>query len=251
MKKSVFWIVLFCVIFLCASEVQDKLNLKKPIKKGKSANRYSVSVDDGPHRRTTEELLELVKPYGKLTFFVTGEAVEKYPDLIRKIHERGHEVEIHGYSHRMMTDLSWQQQKEEILKSAKAVEDITGEKPHMFRPPWGSFNESTQEILLSEGMELVIWDLNSMDYSSLSEREIIELVLSQFKPGCIMLFHDADEYWNPQKKILSVLPVILSELKKRGCKLVTIDELISKPDPAGENPGSFFMAGFCFRKLRI
>jgi peptidoglycan-N-acetylglucosamine deacetylase len=241
MKKSVFCLVLFAIVFLCASEVQDKLNLKKPIMHGKSVNKFAASVDDGPHPETTREMFQLAKAYGKLSLFVNGSAAAKYPDLIREAHKLGFSIGIHGYYHRFMSSLAWQEQKEEIARSSRIIEDITGEKPRWFRPPWGSYDERTQELLISEGMELVVWDLNSMDYSSLSTQEIIDRVLLEFKPGCIMLFHDADEYGNPQKKVLSVLPVILEELKKRGNKLVTIDELIDEPDPAGDNPGSFFM----------
>jgi peptidoglycan-N-acetylglucosamine deacetylase len=240
MKRLVFCVVLFAAVFLFASLVHDKLNLEEAITHGKRLKlKVALTDDDGPNEYS-QKVFQIVKKYGKMSIFVSGKAAEKYPELIKEANELGFSIGIHGYSHKMMSRLSWQEQKKELEESSEAVEKIIGEKPTLFRPPWGSFNENTQELVMSHGMHLVNWDVDSMDYSSLSEEEIIDRVLSQVEPGSIVLLHDADEFGNPREKITKVLPVILEELKKRGYEFVTVDELLEEPDAADDTVGSFF-----------
>jgi peptidoglycan-N-acetylglucosamine deacetylase len=250
MKKLIVPIVLFMTIFLFASLVYDKLNLEEAITHGKCVEKkVAITLDDGPNPESSHKSFQIAKRYGRLSIFVSGSAAARFPDLVREADELGFSVGIHGYSHLMMSKLSWQEQKDELERSAEIVEEITGEKPTLFRPPWGSFNENTQELLLSRGMHLINWDVDSTDYLSLSTEEIAEKVLSQVKPGSIVLFHDADEFGNPRNKINEVLSVIFEELKKRGYEFVTVDELIEEPDTADDIIGSFFIAGFFVRKI--
>jgi peptidoglycan-N-acetylglucosamine deacetylase len=249
MKKLIVPIVLFITIFPFASLVHDKLNLEEAITHGKRTTmKVAFSVDDGPNE-FSQKMFQIAKKYGRISIFVSGNAAARFPDLVREADELGFSIGIHGYSHLMMSKLSWQQQREEIEKSLEVVEEIIGEKPRLFRPPWGSFNENTQEILLSRGMHLVNWDVDSTDYLSLSSEEIVERVISQVKPGSIVLFHDADEFGNPRNKINEVLPVIFEELKKRGYEFVTVDELIEEPEAADDIIGSFFMTSFFGHKI--
>jgi peptidoglycan-N-acetylglucosamine deacetylase len=254
MKRLVFLIVLFASVFLFASLVHDKLNLEQVITHEKRTKlRVAITDDDGPNE-FSHKVFQIVKKYGKMSIFVSGKAAEKYPELIKEANELGFSIGIHGYSHKMMSKLSWQEQEKELEESSKVVEKIIGEKPTLFRPPWGSFNENTQELLMAHGMHLVNWDVDSMDHalSNLSEKEIIDRVLSQVKPGSIVLFHDADEFGNPREKITKVLPAILEELKKRGYEFVTVDELLEEPDAADDTVGSFFYGWlFCLKNCII
>jgi len=98
------------------------------------------------------EILKLLDKYKiKSTFFVPGKVAEKFPELILKISKKGHEIGSHSYNHLKLASLSPKQQKEEIRKGKKVLEDLTSKKITGFRAPFLSFTCQTFEILKKEG----------------------------------------------------------------------------------------------------
>ncbi len=84
--------------------------------------------------QNTERLLELFKQYDvKSTFFVLGWVAERFPDLIRKLSDDGHEIASHGYSHQLIYNQSREIFREETIRSKKLLEDITGNPVHGYR----------------------------------------------------------------------------------------------------------------------
>ncbi|WMT41962.1 polysaccharide deacetylase family protein [Paenibacillus sp. D2_2] len=106
----------------------------------KRAERHiAFTFDDGPDPRYTPKLLDLLRDRGvKATFFVLGSKAEKYPELVKRMHEEGHQIGIHNYTHM----LNWIMSPRNILRkhverSADIIQRITGERPTYYRPPWG------------------------------------------------------------------------------------------------------------------
>jgi hypothetical protein len=93
-------------------------------------------------------LLVLLEKYNtKATFFTTGKVIEKYPELIRKIKDQGHEIASHGYSHILLRELKELQFETEIQKSVELIERVVGSKPKGFRAPNFSLNSQTSWAL--------------------------------------------------------------------------------------------------------
>ena len=90
---------------------------------------------------TTQVLLDLFeKHHVKATFFVVGYFAEKFPDLIKNIHEKGHELASHSYSHPDLRKITKNEFENDFVKSLKSIEKVTGEKVLGFRAPFFSIN---------------------------------------------------------------------------------------------------------------
>jgi len=89
-------------------------------------------------------LLDLLEKYNqKATFFVLGQIAEKYPQLIKRISEAGHEIASHGYSHTILEELGPDKFEKEIIKTNQIIEKIINKKPIGFRAPNFSLNQKT------------------------------------------------------------------------------------------------------------
>jgi len=181
-----------------------------------------LTFDDGPHPTATAVVLEILKRRNlKATFFLLGENVGRYPDLVREINERGHFVGNHSLTHSslFLKPSSWQSRQ---MKDANdIIQKTIGKTPGLFRPPFGHFDLRTIKAASSHGLKTVMWDVDSKDYSASGIPSIIRRVCHQTGPGSIVLLHDNDstsakiaEYLNPildnlEQRDLSFAPLIL------------------------------------------
>ena len=119
-----------------------------------------LTIDDGPDPVDTPALLILLKQHGvKATFFVIGEKVDRYPELIQQIYDEGHGIGNHSWSHSQ----AWfwchgpRRTQQEIERCQQSVKAITGESPTLFRAPVGHHNVFVHQVLRSLGVRLVGW----------------------------------------------------------------------------------------------
>lgn len=111
------------------------------------------------------------------TFPTCGMTAEWYPDAIAEIAERGHEVSNHSYSHELLVDLDEEEERDEITRSAEAIEAVTGEAPTGWRSPVYSTSTRTLDLLLEANY---LWDSSFFNYDtpyilSDGERELVEI----------------------------------------------------------------------------
>ena len=134
-------------------------------KKNKITVAISVDVEDGiniamrdvfgkeisPTRRVvsnTERILDLFERYDtKATFFTLGQVAEHYPGLVKKIHEQGHEVGVHGYDHHRFDRMDPELARSQLSRAKSLLEDLTGEEVIGHRAPAFSINEQTSWAL--------------------------------------------------------------------------------------------------------
>jgi len=110
-------------------------------------NRYKFSVSDIIYE-TTESILDMFNDYGvKATFFILGEVAVKYPELIKDIKKKKHEIASHSFTHRPLYDMTPEDFKKEILNSISVIRKITGDSPLGFRAPSFSLNKQTSWAL--------------------------------------------------------------------------------------------------------
>ena len=184
-------------------------------------NKASVSFDAAWGNEDTQQIIDILAKYDvKATFFVVGEWVDKYPESVKALHDAGHEVMNHSDTHPYMTKLSASDVLAQVDACSDKIENVTGVRPHLFRPPYGDYNDAVIDTLLENGYYTIQWSIDSLDWKELSAKEITSRVTSKLAPGSITLFHNAAMH-TPE-----ALPNILEYAKANGIELVKISELI-------------------------
>ncbi len=182
----------------------------------------AITFDDGPHDKLTPTLLDVLDTLGvKASFFLVGSMAEKKPDLVREIRSRGHTVANHSHTHRSCLVLTAEELEDEIRKCAAVLESITAVPVRFFRPPGGKFDRKTVERVRKNGLKMVLWDINSRDYTGVSPSYIANRAVRRAVPGSILLFHSG------VKATIDALPEIVARLRKNGFEFVTLDEMFS------------------------
>lgn len=182
------------------------------------AKKIALTFDDGPHPKYTELLLNGLKERNVIvTFFVTGENAENYPEIIRREQEEGHLIGNHTYSHIQLTSRNRETFREELVKTNEILEEITGEKVSFVRPPYGSWDKSFEKEL---NMFPVLWNIDPLDWCSHNADCIAARVVEKAGDGDIILMHDYYE-----TSVTAALEVV-DVLQKRGFQFVTVEEIL-------------------------
>ncbi len=184
--------------------------------------RIALTFDDGPHPYQTDKILALLEKYGvKATFFVVGENVSYYTDVFLREVEAGHEIGNHTYHHTVLASCTENQIKEELETTTGLIEELTGKKPTLFRPPEG--NCDSIEQARKSGYTVVLWSVDTRDWAKTPTDEIVKNVESSVKNGSILLFHD---YTSKSAHTLEALEILIPRLMEKGYEFVTVSELL-------------------------
>ncbi len=185
--------------------------------------KIAISFDAAWGSDYTENLLQILKRYNvKTTFFLVGFWVDNFPEMVKRIDAEGHEIGNHSSKHPKMSQLSKEQILEELNSTSQRIEKLTGKKVTLFRPPFGDYNNRLIETSRELGIQVIQWDVDSLDYKDYGADAIVKRVLSKVKNGSIVLFHNNATYTK------DALPVILERLQQEGYQIVPISELIYK-----------------------
>ena len=185
--------------------------------------KISISFDAAWGAEDFPKIIEILEKHNvKATFFMTGEWVEKYPECVKTLVEKGHDLGNHSTSHPDMTKLTKEKQREQILEVHNAVKELTGYKMELFRPPYGAYNNEVIRTCYENGYFPIQWDVDSLDWKDLSATEIINKVCNHKDLDCgsIILCH------NGAKHTAEALDEMLTNLKNQGYEIVPISELI-------------------------
>ena len=177
----------------------------------------ALTFDDGPSKYT-DKILDVLKKYNACgTFFLIGNKVDFYGDTLIRMLKEGSEIGNHSYDHKLLTRLSKEEFQEEINKTQEAIKRVTGFTPTLFRPTYGGYTNTLKSYT---DLKFVLWDVDSRDWQVKTKDKILKNVLPNVKSGSIILMHDNHEY------SLNALEDIISNLKKKGYKFVTVSELL-------------------------
>ena len=180
--------------------------------------KIALTFDDGPHPYYTEQLLDGLKERNVcVTFFVTGEHAELYPDIIERMKEEGHLIGNHTYSHMQLRTGSLNAFKEELIKTNEIISGITGEEVIFVRPPYGTWEKSLEAEL---NMFPVLWTIDPLDWCSNNADGVTRKVLSKARENAIILMHDSYA-----STVTAALRVV-DELQEQGYEFVTVDEIL-------------------------
>ena len=160
----------------------------------------------------------------KITFFMVGEWIEKYPEATIKIYEAGHEIANHGYSHKHMNNLSYEECVKEIKIANEKIKNITTEENIFFRAPYGEYNNTVIKAAKENGYIPIQWSLDILDYTGLTGEEMWKRIRGKIKAGDIILSHNGTEH------TADSLDMIIKNIKGKGLKIVKVSELIYSKD---------------------
>ena len=183
-------------------------------------NKISISFDAAWGGDKTLGILDLLDEYNiKTTFFLVDIWTQKYPELVKEIVVRGHEIGNHSTSHPQMSKLNETQIAKELNTQADNVLAIAGVRPVLFRPPYGDYNNRVITTARAQGFVPIQWSVDSLDWKNRGAQEIINRA-TKVKSGDIVLFHNDSQY------ILDALPAVLKYYAENGYSVVPISEIL-------------------------
>ncbi|BAZ84526.1 polysaccharide deacetylase family protein [Dolichospermum compactum] len=185
----------------------------------------ALTIDDGPWPKTTVEMLDILKQNNvKATFFWVGSALQENPEIGKRVVAEGHAIGNHTWHH-WYSKMDEATAKSEIEKTNELIYQTTGVKTSFFRPPGGYLNNGLAAYAKSQKNSVVMWSVTSADTDPRAKYQVfIKNVLRDAKPGAIVLMHDGG---GNRERTVKALPEIISGLKQRGYRFVTVPELLS------------------------
>lgn len=187
----------------------------------------ALTFDDGPNMNTTPLILDLLEEYdAKATFFVVGNRIDKYRDIIIREAEEEHEVANHTYNHIFFNrNFSSATITDEIVKTKEEIFALTGQACPWFRPPGGIINDAVVQTAKDNGYTVILWSWHqdTRDWRAPGVNYIVRKVLDNARNGDIVLMHDNVK---GSTQTVQALKIILPALKERGFRFVTVSELV-------------------------
>ncbi|MFF9804629.1 polysaccharide deacetylase family protein [Streptomyces coeruleorubidus] len=192
----------------------------------------ALTFDAGPSEHSARLLDILKEKQVPATFFLLGKRhIEKYPELVRRMADEGHEVASHTWDHKILTRLRPEEIREELERPNQEIERLTGKRPTLMRPPQGRTDDTVHEICRELGLAEVLWTVTAKDYKTTDSDLITRRVLAQASRDGIILLHDIYDGTVP------AVPGIIDALKERGYVFVTVPQLLA---PGRVEPGKVY-----------
>ncbi|MFE1955615.1 polysaccharide deacetylase family protein [Streptomyces sp. NPDC059524] len=190
-----------------------------------------LTFDDGPDPEWTPKVLDVLKKHdAHAVFFVTGTMASRYPDLVQRMVEEGHEVGLHTFNH---PDLSYQSSKRidwELSQNQLALEGAAGVRTSLFRPPYSSFADAMDDkswpvtkYIGSRGYITVVNNTDSEDWQRPGVDEIIRRATPHDGKGAIVLMHDSG---GDRSQTVAALDRFLPDLQHHGYKFQNLTEAL-------------------------
>ncbi|MBQ2971602.1 MAG: polysaccharide deacetylase family protein [Ruminococcus sp.] len=197
----------------------------------------SISFDAAWGNEQTQTLLDILDENEvKTTFFLVGEWVDKYPESVKEIDARGHDVGNHSNTHAHMTQISREEQQSEITQCNEKITAITGKEVTLFRPPYGEYDNSVVEVCNGLSMYCTQWNIDSLDWKDPTPQDMVSRIESKLCEGSIILLH------NGAKNTPEALPLIIKAIKAQGYKIVPISKLLPSGKYITDHEGKMYLS---------
>ncbi|MDR7000933.1 polysaccharide deacetylase family protein [Neobacillus niacini] len=192
---------------------------------GPNRKRVALTFDDGPDNLNTPRIIETLANYHvKGNFFFIGEKVKKYPEVVKKAYTNGNLVLSHSYYHHDLSKRSAADIKADLAQTETAIDEVIGKRPALLRPPYGAVNNTVITTATQNGYKLVLWSIDTLDWSQMESSNIENNVLKNIRNGDIILMHSDDDKIQTAK----ALPHIIEELTQRGFEIVDLQTLLGQ-----------------------
>jgi peptidoglycan/xylan/chitin deacetylase (PgdA/CDA1 family) len=192
----------------------------------------AMTFDDGPSEKLTPRLLDLLAAHHiKATFFVIGQNVAEFPEIVARAAREGHEIANHSWSHPNLGKMSDEKVRSELRRCDDAIKTAVGVRPTLMRPPYGSLSARQKRWIHDEfGYQIVLWDVDPLDWRRPGPSVVCNRILKETRAGSIVLSHDI------HPGTIEAMPATFSQLEAKGFKFVTVSELIGMAVPETPKP---------------
>jgi peptidoglycan/xylan/chitin deacetylase (PgdA/CDA1 family) len=187
----------------------------------------AITFDDGPNAGSTLRIAAILDAHhAKGAFFSVGKAVERRPDITRRLVADGHLLGNHSYEHDQWRWLD--PRYPELDRAQRTYRRRVGVCPALYRPPHGERTWFISHLVAREHMQLVLWDASAGDWATTDEQLVARRILRKAKPGSIILLHDGlDGDVTANRTVVErALPLILDGLERRNMRVVRLDRLL-------------------------
>lgn len=183
----------------------------------------ALSFDAAWGNEQTDGLLQTLDKYKvKTTFFLVGDWVDKYPESVKEIASKGHDIGNHSNTHPHMTQMPTADMTGQIQACNEKIKKLTGKDAKLFRAPYGDYNNDVVKSVNGCNMYCVQWDVDSLDWKDPTPEQITQRVVSKLKNGSIILMH------NGAKNTPEALPMVIEGIKEKGYEIVPISQILLK-----------------------
>jgi peptidoglycan/xylan/chitin deacetylase (PgdA/CDA1 family) len=201
----------------------------KTVRAGGSGRRdLALTFDDGPGPWTTRILRTLERHGAPATFFVVGREAAAHPAVVRREIRDGFAVEDHTEDHANLAASTPTTQRAQIARGAAAIVAAGAPVPRLLRPPYGAFDAATLRVLVAERRLLVLWSVDTRDYTRPGADRIVAAALAGAHRGAIVLLHDGG---GDRRQTAAAVARIVHRLRQRRYHLVTVPELMRRDPP--------------------
>jgi peptidoglycan/xylan/chitin deacetylase (PgdA/CDA1 family) len=221
--KRILFLSIFLISLLCVgvapintARAATQFTSRAP----EAAPEIALTFDDGPNPVFTPQILHILDDYGvKATFFCLGEEAQKYPELVQQIQQAGDAVGVHGWDHTALTKLSPDEVDQQLRSTSDVIQQATGTAPTVFRPPYGSTDQTVVDVASTLGLTQVLWSVDTEDWQRPGTEAIVNAALMHAHAGGVILMHDGG---GDRSETVAALPQIITALQQRGFTFVTL-----------------------------
>ncbi|WP_306433465.1 polysaccharide deacetylase family protein [Paenibacillus faecis] len=218
-------VMIFLLVISAGTGYSAAAGSKPDSSSGNKANKMvALTFDDGPDKTYTGKVLDILRDKKvKGTFFVVGNRVKQYPDVMKRIVKEGHALGNHSWSHTELTKLGKEKVRQEIVKTDKAIRETTGSAPTMMRPPYGATSGRVKGEIQALGHAEALWTVDTRDWAAGSSvASILKTVKSSSGNKITVLMHSGG---GKRDKTVKALPQIIDYYRSQGYTFVTMAEL--------------------------
>ncbi len=190
----------------------------------RKGNYVALSFDDGPNRHYTPPLLKVLQEKRvPATFFLIGENVRYYPQIVRQIIKSGCEVGNHSYTHPNLRNLPLDKIREQLETTQVEIKRACGVLPRVLRLPYGESSADVARIATEMRLDIFYWSIDTDDYmKKTTKADIVKRVLKHVRGGSIILMHDKSQ------KVVDAVREIIDPIRKKGLVFVTCSDLAAR-----------------------
>lgn len=209
------------ILYFCVTQIQWNYYIKSINHGVGNVKSVTLTFDDGPNTETAAILDILREKNVKACFFCIGTRVEKTPELVKRMHDEGHIVGNHSYSHSYSFDWkSPENMLNDIHKCNSSIKDVIGKEPLLFRPPYGITNPNLYRAVKKSKMYSIGWSLRSFDTTIKSKDRLMKKIITNLKGGDIVLLHDS------QTITREILTELIDTAREKGFTFVPLNQLV-------------------------
>jgi peptidoglycan/xylan/chitin deacetylase (PgdA/CDA1 family) len=216
------WIVAYTIpLFLGRIYVGSGFYLPVLCSGPKEKKQIALTFDDGPAGEFTPQILDILQAKKvDAAFFCIGNRIAGHETLLQQMHQHGHIIGNHSFSHHFWFDLfSSKRMRADLAKMDEALQTATGLTPRLFRPPYGVTNPNLARAVHRGKYIPIGWNIRSLDTVNKNPADLLARMERALRPGAIVLFHDTSA------STAAILSEFIDKARNSGFDITRLDKM--------------------------